>query len=58
MNTIHNQESIIKAMDQLFSDLISAWAEGNVTDEYKSSVGEALKKAYNESVRNYPGNKR
>ena len=57
MNTIHNQESIIKAMDQLFSDLISAQAEGNITDEYKSAVGEALAKAYNVAV-NYPGNKR
>ena len=58
MNTIHNQESIIKAMDQLFSDLISAWAEGNVTDDYKSSVCEELRKAYAVAVKNYPGNKR
>ena len=52
------QESIIKSINQIFADLISAWAEGNVTDDYMSSVGEALKTAYKEAVKNYPANKR
>lgn len=56
--TPHNQESIIKAINQLFADLTSAWAEGNVTDDYMSSVGEALSLALQEATKNYPGNKR
>ncbi len=52
------QETIIKELDKIFSDLLSAWAEGNVTDDYKSSVGEALSLAYREATKNYPGNKR
>ena len=58
MNETHNQESIIKAMDKLFADLLSAWSEGNVTDEYKSAVGEAISLAYKAATKNYPGNKR
>ena len=54
----HTQDTIIEAINVAFADLLSAWAEGNVTDDYKSSVCEALSKAYAEAVRNYPGNKR
>ena len=58
MNTIHNQETIVKSIKQLFADLLSAQSEGNITDEYKSSVGEALSLAYKAATKNYPGNKR
>ena len=54
----HTQETIIKSINAAFADILSAWSEGNVTDDYKEAVSEALRKAYNESVKNYPGNKR
>ena len=54
----HNQETIIRSINQIFADLLSAQTEGNITDEYKDSVSEALRKAYNEAIKNYPGNKR
>ena len=52
------QENIIHKLDSLFADLTSAWAQGNVCDEYRQAVSEALSKAYAEAVRNYQCNKR
>ena len=54
----YSQKDVIDMINKALADLTSAWAEGNVTEEYRDKVGEALSKAHAEAVRFTPGNKR
>ena len=51
------QTDIIQGIDKVFANITTAWAQGNITDEYREAVSEALNKAYKEAIKNVKGNK-